>query len=102
MVRVPLACSLTAENAAARIEEWKDLLGHRVVEVARGEGSTRLRLADSDETLLVAVDLARRETTCCPFLEFHLVLLAEAIWLEVHAPEGAQAILDAMVKFHHA
>ena len=72
-------------------------MNHRVVEVARSEGSARLRLEAGDDGLLVAADLARREKACCPFFEFRLVLYPEAVWLEVEAPGDAAAILDGLV-----
>lgn len=72
-------------------------MSRRVVEIARSEGSVRLRLEDSDEALLLATDLARREKTCCAFFEFRLVPLPEAVWLEVEAPDEAAAILDELV-----
>lgn len=97
MVRVPIACSLAASDAGARVEEWKHFVNARVVETARDEGTVRLRLEDGEDTLLCAADLARREKACCPFFEFRLVLLAEAVWLEVEAPEDAAAILDGLI-----
>lgn len=97
MVRIPIACSLAADHAGARIEEWRQFVSRRVVEIARSEGSVRLRLEDSDEALLLATDLARREKTCCAFFEFRLVPLPEAVWLEVEAPDEAAAILDELV-----
>ena len=100
MAQVPIACSLTADDAGARVEEWRHFLNHRVVEIARGEGSARLRLEDGEDTLLVAADLARREKACCPFFEFRLVLLPEAAWLEVEAPDDAAAMLDGLVDLH--
>jgi MerR family copper efflux transcriptional regulator len=97
MARVPIACSLTADDADVREDEWQQFLRYRVVEVVRSARSARLRLQDGDDSLLVATDLARREKACCPFFEFRLVLLPEAVWLEVEAPDEAVAILDALV-----
>ena len=97
MARVRIACELTADDAEARIEEWRQFLDGRVVEVVRTDRSARLRLVDGDETTLVASDLARREKLCCPFFEFRLVHLPEATWLEVEVPAESAAVLDGLV-----
>ena len=97
MARVPIACSLSHEDAGVRVDEWRQFVNRRVVEVARSERSARLRLEDGSDALLVATDLARREKACCPFFDFRLEILPEAIWLEVEAPLEAAAILDRLV-----
>jgi hypothetical protein len=97
VARVPIACSLTAGEADTRVEEWRRFVTRRVVEVARSNESVRLRLEDGNDALLLATDLARREKVCCPFFDFRLVLLPEAVWLEVEAPEEAAAVLDGLV-----
>jgi MerR family transcriptional regulator, copper efflux regulator len=94
---LPLACSLSAHDTTARVEEWRGLLNGRVVETVRAERAVRLRLQDGDDAVLVAIDLARREKACCAFFEFRLVLLPEAVWLEIDAPDEAAPILDAMI-----
>lgn len=58
-----------------------------------------LRLVDDEDTLLCAADLARREKVCCPFLEFRLVLLCEAVWFEIEVPEDAASLLEGLVDF---
>jgi MerR family copper efflux transcriptional regulator len=97
VVRIPIACSLAADDAGARVEEWRQFVSRRVVEIARNDGSARLRLEGGDDALLAATDLARREKACCPFFDFRLLLLADAVWLEVEAPDDAAGILDELV-----
>jgi hypothetical protein len=95
--RVPIACSLAADEAGNRIEEWRRLLDAGVAEVERTPGSARLRLHDDGATLLAAIDLARREKACCDFFDFRLVPLPDAVWLEVDAPDDAAGVLDGLV-----
>jgi MerR family transcriptional regulator, copper efflux regulator len=97
VAHVPFTCSLMADDATTRVEEWRQFVKQRVVEVDRGERSARLRIEDGEDALVTAARLARSEKACCPFLEFRLILLAEAIWLEIDAPEEAAAILDGLV-----
>ncbi|MGH9099160.1 MAG: hypothetical protein ACRDV8_02895 [Acidimicrobiales bacterium] len=95
--RVPIACSLAADDTGARVQEWPHLLDTWVVEVERNGRAAHLRLEDGDDAVLFATDLARREKACCAFFELRLVILAEALWLEIEAPDYATAILDALV-----
>jgi hypothetical protein len=97
MARIPLACSLTADDANARVEEWRQFLKHCVVEIDRSDRSACLRIKEGDDALVAAANLARREKACCPFFEFRLVLVIEAVWLEIDAPEEAAATLDGLV-----
>ena len=101
MARVPIACSLSAGSAGARVDEWRQFLNLRVVEITRSTRSARLRLEDSEDALLAATDLARREKACCSFFEFRLELRPEAVWLEVEAPGEAASILDGLVNLRH-
>ena len=96
MVQVPIACSLPSEAAVTRVDEWQRFLRDLVDEVVRSGPLARLRLKDQDDAVLAAVDVARREKECCPFFEFHLVLLPEAVWLEIAAPEEAGVMLDGL------
>jgi MerR family transcriptional regulator, copper efflux regulator len=102
VARVPIACSLMAEDANTRVEEWRQFVRQCVVEIHRGDRCARLRIKDGEDALIAAANLARSEKACCPFFEFRLVLLAEAIWLEIDAPEEAAPILDGLVELQRA
>jgi hypothetical protein len=67
-----------------------------VAEAVRKQHGVLLRLQDGDDAVLIATDLARQEKACCPFFEFRLVLLPEAVWLEVDAPDDAASVLDEL------
>jgi hypothetical protein len=95
--RVPIACTLSVDDGSSRLEEWRQFLQHHVIEIDRLSTSARLRLSDDDQAVLAATDLARREKACCAFFDFRLVLLSEAVWLEVEAPEEAAPFLDGLV-----
>jgi hypothetical protein len=45
----------------------------------------------------VATDLARREHACCAFLDFRLLLLSDAVWLENDAPPAAADLLEGLI-----
>ena len=91
---VPVACSLTADNAAARVAEWRTFLHQSVVSSARDSDGLHLRLSDSDEVLLAAADLAAREQACCPFFSMTIRIDASGRTLTLGAPADAAGVLD--------
>lgn len=97
VAQVPIACALSADDADARVAEWRRFLGTAVAEVERTGRSAWLRLHGDDATLLAAVDLARREKACCGFFELRVVPLPQAVWLEVEALEELASVLDGLV-----
>jgi hypothetical protein len=94
--KIPVACSLSADDARDRGDEWRRLRNTHVVEVERTASSARLRLRDGGEAILAATDLAQREKECCAFFEFRLLILADAVWLEVEVPDDVDLSLDEL------
>jgi hypothetical protein len=95
---IPIACSLTSADATDRSNEWQRFMVDHVGGIERSETSARLRLNEGDAAVLAATDLAKREKACCPFLDFRLVPLVDAVWLEVDAPAEAAAIVDQLIE----
>jgi hypothetical protein len=98
-VRIPIACSLTADDAETRLDEWRATLT-RVVVGAERTAPTELTLslrANHDE-LAALVDLVRREIACCSFFEFALHLTAGATTLRVRVPDDAAGVLDGFAQ----
>jgi hypothetical protein len=96
MTQIPIACTLSEADRMNRGDEWHQFLAANVVESIRSDSSVRLRLADGDDVITTAVNLARREKSCCAFFEFNLELLPDEVWLRVEAPPEAASILDAV------
>lgn len=94
MTTIPIACSLAPGDASSRVNEWRGFLDSHVTENVRTSTVARLRLRDEGESMLGAVDLARREIKCCAFLEFRFLIEADALFLEVALPDGAGVSLD--------
>jgi hypothetical protein len=93
-MQVPIACTLTATAAGDRIEEWRRFLADCTSVVERTSArQLRVRLVDSGDALHHAVDLARREKTCCAFFEFSIDVEADASWLSVEVPADAEGVL---------
>jgi hypothetical protein len=93
-VKVPIACSLSAEASEDRIREWRAFLSRSVVSADRQGNVLRLGLVLSDRVLAAAVDLAGREKACCPFFAFAIEIEPDARTLRVEVPAEAVAVLD--------
>jgi MerR family transcriptional regulator, copper efflux regulator len=94
---VPVACSLTADDAATRMAEWRTFLHGSVVSSARDADGLDLRLVHSDDVLLAAADLAAREQACCPFFSMTIRIDAGGRTLTLGAPPDAAGVLDGFM-----
>ncbi|TQM84487.1 hypothetical protein FHX81_6933 [Saccharothrix saharensis] len=88
---VPIACTLTGDEKAKRVDEWRALL-----DGARPEGITNgLRWRLSTARAGAAAELAAAEQRCCAFFDFTLRLTEGELVLEAYAPEdAAELFLD--------
>jgi hypothetical protein len=92
---VPIACTLTPDDASDRIEEWRQFLSASVGTAIRtSREQLQIRLNPSTKDLIIAVDLAQRERACCEFLQVSIKLGADARWLVIGVPPDAIALLD--------
>jgi len=91
---IPVACSLSAQDAATRVEEWRRFF-ERSIDAADQVGPLRLRvhLDPMPETLIAAVDLALREKSCCNFFDFSIELQLDGRWLVIAVPQDAAGVL---------
>jgi hypothetical protein len=97
-MRIPIACTLTSQSAAARLEEWRSFFAQSIDVAERiDDVHLRVRLNGSTEDLEAAVDLARREKACCAFFVFSIEVEADASWLSVTVPPDAAEILAGFV-----
>lgn len=89
----PVACSLTADQYSARVQEWRALLdgAHRE---ALSNGGIRVRLPIGRAGQLA--QLAVAEQQCCPFFTFQLTLAGDHAELDAHAPDGAEALVAGL------
>jgi hypothetical protein len=90
---VPIACQLDEGSLATRLEEWRGLVASMVVGVDPGPTSLRLTLADSDDALVAAASLGRREKQCCAFFEVSIDIGPEQRALVLRVPDGAEETL---------
>lgn len=95
-MRIPIACTLTADAADDRIGEWRRFLAAGSIGgfERRSDHHLRVQLDPSTRALEAVVDLAQREKACCGFFEFSIDLDADRSWLSVRVPPEASSILD--------
>jgi hypothetical protein len=94
---VPIACTLSAGQVGDRIEEWRSFFATSVDAVdAAGKDSLRLQVKDDPAELVAAVDLARREVTCCAFFDFSIVIESTRSWLVIEVPPDGREILAGL------
>jgi predicted amidohydrolase len=98
-MKVPIACTLTPEGAADRVEEWRLALGDAVTHISRPE-PTRLVMRVGSDAARIAnlVELARREKGCCEFFGFAFHVGADDVTFEISVPEEAIAVLDGFAE----
>ena len=97
-MRIPIACTLTADDQPGRLDEWRSFFATQVAAVELpAPDRARLRLADGSAAVLAAADLAQREKQCCGFFEFAIELGAQGRWLSVGVPAEAAPVLADLV-----
>jgi hypothetical protein len=94
-MRIPLVCTLTAASASERVEEWRRFVARFTSAVERvSEGQLRLRLVGTNQAILDAVDLARREKAWCEFFDFAIEIETDGCWLSVRVPPETSGVLS--------
>jgi hypothetical protein len=90
----PIECTLTSEDAATRVDEWRRFM-QESIDTAQvvGDDQLRLLLNPRPDVLPVAVDLARREKSCCQFFDFSIQIQEESCWLVISVPHQAAPVL---------
>jgi hypothetical protein len=96
---IPLACDMTALDAAQR-ERQKVLMKkfRDALEETRGlEDGYAFRLPSDAATILCAAEFISIERLCCPFLNFELEVGAAGrpLWLRLRGQAGAKEFIEA-------
>lgn len=90
----PIACTLGADDACTRHDEWTRLLGSATGRTAI-DGGLRVTLSgDADLGELSRLIVAERG--CCDFYRFALTIDERGTALEVTAPDDARIVLTSL------
>jgi len=91
----PVACTLTADAATTRIEEWQALLRHARRRATTAAGGTRIEL-DQDADIAELTRLVAAEQHCCSFFGFAITVDDRGLALEIEAPDNATELVSAV------
>lgn len=99
----PDACTLPTAERPVRTAEFEQLFADAVTDVEhRAPGDLRLVLRATEEYAARAARLAARETACCSFFTFTLILGAGTAELGVTTEPGHERVLDALASVARA
>jgi hypothetical protein len=94
-VKIPIACTLTAEEAPDRVAEWRDALA-LAQSRERTDAGYRLRFAKDPAFAGRLADLAAREVDCCAFFTFTFTLDNDGLLFDVIAPAETHAMIGEL------
>ena len=96
MTKVPIACTLSADERVDRGGEWTRMLTRAT---ARTLTDARAELTFPRDPALASelADLVAREVECCEFFTFTLTVSRDAIVLGVNAPDEAKDLVTAFI-----
>ena len=95
--QLPIACSLTAEAAAERLDSFARLAEDALIRAERGRAGIELTFKGGAEIERALLEFIGAERQCCPFLDFELTRGAE-LRLRIGGPDEAQPVLDAFLR----
>ena len=96
MTKIPIACTLGADEQVDRGAEWARMLTRAS---AREMVDARVQLTFPRDPALARelADLVAREVDCCGFFTFTLTVSHDAIVLDVSAPDEAKELVSAFI-----
>lgn len=91
----PVGCTLGGQDQRDRGDEWADLLACAVSREPTPDGA-RIRFPADAALAGRIAGLAAREAGCCRFLDFTVAVSADAVVLQVRAPDPALDVVDGL------
>lgn len=89
-----IACTLAAGDLPGRLDDWRALLAEARERAGTADGA-RIRFDRSVDVAALA-RLVAAEQECCAFYTFAIVVAPDAVTLDVHAPAGAEAMVESL------
>ena len=95
MVQLPLACTLTPGDLAARRDELLPGLAAQALERVERPDGFAWRFEARTDVLQAIAGVIERERQCCAFLRFELTVepAGGPVWLAVTGPAGTKGLL---------
>jgi hypothetical protein len=92
----PVACSLPLADQPGRVAEWDRLFADAVSDVSPIEGGVRFVVDRTAARPAAVADLADRESQCCAFLCFALVIGDGTLRLDVTSGAVYADVVEAL------
>ena len=93
----PIACSLSAPDLRARLEQMA-ALGSDALRGSELSGNrAQLRFADGDGVRARVEAIVAAEAECCAFLQMAVASRGDAVVLTIEAPAGTEPVLAKLV-----
>lgn len=92
----PSACSLPLGEQPARVAEWDALFADAVCEISPTAGGVRFVVDRTVVAPAAVADLADRESQCCSFLSFTVVVGDGTLRLDVTSDRGHADVVEAL------
>lgn len=94
---LPIVCSLSAGDLAARLAQIVALGRDALLEVRHEATHAQLRFAAHDGVRARVDGIVAAESECCAFLTMRVSDLADTVVLSIDAPQGADLVLAELV-----
>jgi hypothetical protein len=94
---LPIACSLSATDLSTRLREMAELGRAALVDVRHEQTRAELRFAVGSDVRDRVEGIVAAESQCCAFLAMTVSDEPDTVVLTVHAPEGAELVLQELV-----
>jgi hypothetical protein len=97
---VPIACSLSASDYAARLDEIQAIGRSGLLRVERRSNAPNLIFRADPDIRSALERVIDAESECCPFLSFSMRSSGSEIVLSIEAPESADPVVrDLLDRF---
>jgi MerR family copper efflux transcriptional regulator len=96
VAKIPIACTLSADERVDRRGEWSEMLGRAATRELRDTGA-HLTFAPDPGVAAELADLAAREVDCCAFFTFMLTVTHDGVGLDISAPTEAHELVKAFL-----
>jgi hypothetical protein len=94
VTKIPIACTLAADQQAVRTEEWRSMIARATTREITDAGA-RLTFPRDGALATTLADLVVREVECCAFFTFTTTVTTDALVLDIVGPADAWELVAA-------
>lgn len=90
-----IACTLGEGELRGRVDDWRTMLAGATTRTFTDDGGVRISFGPSVDIPALA-SLVAAEQQCCAFYTFSITISPDGVALDVRAPAGAEAMVQAL------